>query len=103
MVQLVGRRNNRTELVRKEETEMTFEELKAMKDGIPAGEILSIAKELMTPEDIDHHASDLYLRLTDVSAELAKKYEHNWMVTKFYSNIPPTVLWFEFPFCWQER
>lgn len=61
--------------------------------------ICELAFERMQKEDIDHHESDLYLRVNHTSSELINEYDYKWMVTKFIDNIDH-VLWYEVPFAW---
>lgn len=61
--------------------------------------------------DIDHHETDLYVRVTEQSKRVIENYikeahaEH--MVKTFRSNIAPHDLWYDCPFCylpmWEER
>jgi len=64
---------------------------------IKLGEILEIAEKYMQPEDIDHHESDLYLKVNPISKKiidnLAK--ENRPHVGKFISAIPPHVYWYD--------
>lgn len=55
------------------------------------------AKELMQPSDIDHHESDLYLKVTPESETLVRDYEFRRNVKRFISNIDRSV-WFDIPF-----
>lgn len=55
------------------------------------------AVELMDKDEISHHESDLYLKVTPVSLPLIDKYEFGSKVTRFISQIDGG-LWFEIPF-----
>lgn len=61
--------------------------------------IHELAAERMRPEEIDHHESDLYLKVTPVSQELVAQYDFKNLVTIFIDNIDH-VLWYEIPFAW---
>jgi hypothetical protein len=49
--------------------------------------------------DIDHHRSDLYLRVTPASTVLVNEYEFKNQVTTFKDNIEH-VLWYDIPFAY---
>lgn len=61
--------------------------------------IHELATEQMNLADIDHHDSDLYLKVTPVSRELVQQYDYKNLVTTFIDNIDH-VLWYEIPFAW---
>lgn len=48
-------------------------------------------------EHIDHHCSDLYVKVTPTSTALIEQYENKFMVSKFVDNIEHK-LWYEVPF-----
>ena len=48
--------------------------------------------------DIDHHASDLYIRVTPASRALLARFQYRHMVKTFTDNIDH-VLWYDLPFC----
>ena len=48
-------------------------------------------------EHIDHHYSDLYVKVTPISTDLIARYENKFMVSKFIDNIEHK-LWYEIPF-----
>lgn len=62
-------------------------------------DILIQAQGQMLPQDIDHHASDLYLRKNAISDKLVAEYEYKSQVKTFSDNIDH-VLWYEIPFAW---
>lgn len=71
------------------------------------GEVLGLAEKYMKPEEIDHHGlghgmDDLYLKVTPVSKEIAKRTFFNSAITTFVDNIDHE-LWYEFPFCYWKR
>lgn len=55
------------------------------------------AKEQMNETEIDHHLSDLYLKVTDVSRKLISEYEYRKLVKNFTSHIDKQS-WYEIPF-----
>ena len=61
--------------------------------------IYEIAVDILPPEDIDHHCSDLYLRVSEKSKDLVKDYAYNRNVTTFIDQIDH-VPWFEIPFAY---
>ena len=79
---------------------MVIEDLKNIRGKIEPGEIYKVAAALMKPEDIDHYATDLYLRKTPESDALREKFEYPGLVLVFRSNIEPYDLWYEYPFCY---
>ena len=68
-------------------------------------DICKKAFEQMNAKDIDHHASDLYLRKNSVSEKLVEEYEYKEQVKTFKDNIDH-VLWYEISFAfnpfWEE-
>lgn len=63
--------------------------------------------EVMQPEDIDHHNSDLYVRKTKESTRIINQFyiEHpelhkHMFVSTFKSNIPPRCLWYDIAFAY---
>ena len=59
--------------------------------------IYAQAVKLMAQNEIDHHASDLYLKVTPISRELVDQYEWRQNVTTFRDQIEGK-LWYEIPF-----
>ena len=57
------------------------------------------AVESMQGNEIDHHQSDLYLKVTPVSQELVNNYEFKGNVKRFYSRIDKSE-WFDIPFAY---
>ena len=62
-------------------------------------EFMEKVKEQLSPQDIDHHCSDLYIRKTGVLEKLIKQYEYKNFVKVFRDNIEHT-LWYEIPFAY---
>lgn len=66
-------------------------------------EISEVAKKRMNPEDIDHHESDLYLKVNDVSREIVNSIRPGAAhVETFISNTEPHVPWFDIWWAWHE-
>ena len=69
-------------------------------------DIYEKAIEMLSPNDIDHHESDLYLRKTLKSEKLINEYEFINLVSVFRDNID-NELWYEIPFAytpyWERR
>lgn len=76
----------------------TLEELKAGATITP-GEVWEIASANMEPEHIDHHASDLYLKVNDVSRVIIGAMNNTALLSTFTSWIDGTR-WYELPFCY---
>lgn len=74
-------------------------EHKTMKETIKPSEIHETAAAILPPEDIDHHASDLYIRVTPQSQALIQRLEPKSLISTFIDNIE-RVRWYELPFCY---
>ena len=68
-----------------------------MEKKLNVQELYNALKEQMPPEHIDHHCSDLYVKVTPTSTALIERYENKFMVSKFVDNIEHK-LWYEIPF-----
>lgn len=68
------------------------------KDLTPAT-IYTAAVEALPACDIDHHASDLYIRGYSDSQALLNRFQYRHMVKTFVDNIDH-VLWYDLPFCY---
>ena len=66
---------------------------------ITPGEVWEIAAAYMNPENIDHHASDLYLKVNDVSRVIVGALDNTALLSTFTSWIDGTR-WYELPFCY---
>jgi len=66
---------------------------------ITPGEVYEIAAANMAPEHIDHHASDLYLKVNDVSRVIVGALDNTALLSTFRSWIDNSV-WYELPFCY---
>ena len=60
-------------------------------------EIYSEAVAILPAEDIDHHASDLYLKRTPDATALVNRLENKALLSVFRD--PDGVAWYELPFC----
>ena len=76
----------------------TLEELKAGATITP-GEVYEIASANMDPEHIDHHASDLYLKVNSTSSLIIGALDNRALLSVFRSQID-NKLWYELPFCY---
>jgi hypothetical protein len=77
----------------------TLEELKSGATITP-GEVYEYARAYMDPADIDHHCTDLYIRITPVSRVIVGALDNDALLSTFVSNIEPRALWYELPFCY---
>lgn len=70
-------------------------------EEIEPGSIYEKAKAILPEEDIDHHETDLYLRVSPKSTELVNsmKYRNSGMITTFKDNIDGDM-WYDLPFCY---
>ena len=68
-------------------------------DVIELGDVQEWAEMYMKPEEIDHHYSDLYLKLTSVSKAIVSRLKYTSLLEKFISNIDGSV-WYDLPFCY---
>lgn len=67
-----------------------------IKDLAP-GTIYAAAVAALPTCNIDHHASDLYLRCTPAAAALIERLENKSLVSVFRD--PDGVAWYDLPFC----
>lgn len=68
-----------------------------MKKDLTPGTIYAAALAALTACDIDHHASDLYLRRTPAAVALVGRLDNTALLSVFRD--PDGVVWFELPFC----
>jgi len=66
---------------------------------ITPGEVYEIAAANMDPEHIGHHATDLYLKVNDVSRVIVGALENTALLSTFTSWIDNSR-WYELPFCY---
>lgn len=76
----------------------TLEELKTGATITP-GEVWEIASANMEPEHIDHHETDLYLKVNDVSRVIVGALDNTALLSTFTSWIDG-MRWYELPFCY---
>lgn len=69
---------------------------------IKFNEIADVARQYMKPEDIDHHETDLYLKVNDVSRQIVNSIVDHVQVETFISNIEPHVPWYDIWWAWHE-
>lgn len=66
-------------------------------------EILKAVKAANIPAaHIDHHASDLYLKVTPETTRIINQLENKSLLTTFTDNID-NELWYEIPFVYYEE
>lgn len=70
-------------------------------DEINPSDIHCILAKELPAEDLDHYASDLYVRKTEKSTQILSKlkYKNNGLLTTFIDNIEGKE-WYELPFCY---
>lgn len=62
-------------------------------------ELYQALSEAMPADQIDHHYSDLYVKVTYVSRDLVHRYQFRRHVSTFTDQITHT-LWYDIPFCY---
>lgn len=68
-----------------------------MAEKLQPDEIYAAALAVLPPEDIDHHASDLYLRKTPASTALVERLTTKVLLSTFKSW--DGSVWYDLPFC----
>lgn len=68
-----------------------------MVDKITPGEIYAVAVATLPAEDIDHHGSDLYLKITPAATALVRRLENRALLSRFRDS--NGVGWYDLPFC----
>ena len=64
--------------------------------------MLNIYEEMINAGvQIDHHESDLYVPVNDVTTAIIARYDYKDNVTKFRSSIEPHDMWYDIPFAYQ--
>lgn len=66
---------------------------------VTPGTVHEIAALLLPPEHIDHHASDLYIKVTPQATDIIKRLQPKSLLSKFIDNIE-RVYWYDLPFCY---
>ena len=69
-----------------------------MEKDLTPGTIYAAAVAALPACDIDHHASDLYLKRTPASAALVGRLDNTALLSVFRSQIDGRI-WYELPFC----
>ena len=69
-----------------------------MKKDLTQSTIYTAAVEELPASDIDHHASDLYLKRTPASAALVGRLDNKILLSVFRSQIDGCI-WYDLPFC----
>lgn len=67
---------------------------------ITPGEVYEYARAYMDPKHIDHHETDLYLQVNDVSRVIVGALDNRAFLSTFRSSTEPHDLWYELPFCY---
>ena len=73
--------------------------LKESSSTIEPGDIYDVVIKELDSNDIDHHASDLYVRKTPESTEIINRLSNKSLVSTFKDNIDGDI-WYELPFCY---
>lgn len=68
-----------------------------MKKKLNPSEIYTVAVAVLPAENIDHHASDLYLKRTPAAVALVERLENKSLVSVFCDT--DGVVWYELQFC----
>ena len=68
-----------------------------MLNQIKPGDIYAVAVATLPDEDIDHHCSDLYLKVTPASDAILGRLENKSLLSIFRD--PDGVCWYDLPFC----
>lgn len=69
-----------------------------MKKDLTPGTIYAAAVAALPADDIDHHASDLYLKRTPAAVALVGRLDNTALLSTFRSQIDGGI-WYELPFC----
>lgn len=71
------------------------------KDIITVGELYAAMMDATTPGERDHHASDLYIKVTPATMRIIDRYEYRHDVTTFRDQTDPRrALWYDVPFAY---
>lgn len=68
-------------------------------ETITPGEVYEIAAANMDPANIDHHESDLYLKVSSASSIIVGALDNRALLNVFRSQIDGQF-WYELPFCY---
>ena len=69
-----------------------------MKKDLAPSTIYAAAVEALPAYDIDHHASDLYIKRTPAAVALVARLDNTALLSVFLSQIDGCI-WYELPFC----
>lgn len=69
-----------------------------MRKDLTPGTIYAAAVAALPAGDIDHHASDLYLKRTPAAVALVGRLNNTALLSTFRSQIDGCI-WYELPFC----
>ena len=69
----------------------------AIPEKLQPGEIYAAAVEILPADDIDHHASDLYLKRTPAAVALVDRLENKALLSVFRDSAG--IAWYELPLC----
>jgi len=71
------------------------------KDIKTPGELYDAMMNATTPTERDHHASDLYIKVTPATTRIIDRYEYSSQVSSFHDQTDPRrALWYEIPFAY---
>lgn len=73
--------------------------LKSVSEIYSTAELYTKITESLPAEHIDHHCSDLYVKVSETSRKIINKYEYKNLVTTFIDNIDHGK-WFDIPFAY---
>ena len=76
-----------------------FDEKEIVIGKLPIKDIYKEALKVMESDDIDHHESDLYLKVNDVSRKLIENYEWKGNV-QIFNSAYGDGLWYDVPFAY---
>ena len=71
-----------------------------MKKDLTPSTIYAAALAALPACDIDHHASDLYLKRTPAAVALVERLDNTALLSVFHD--PDGVAWYELPFCFSQ-
>ena len=66
-------------------------------DKLQPGDVYAVALATLPAADIDHHGSDLYLRVSQETKAIISKLENKALLSTFRDC--NGVTWYELPFC----
>ena len=66
-------------------------------DKLQPGDVYAVALATLPTADIDHHNSDLYLRVSQETKAIISRLENKALLSTFRDN--NGAAWYELPFC----